>query len=98
MKCPAIFKKGNKLCGAELQTKRTMANGNKVTRDRYCPRCKSRFATLEQFWIDINKAELFHSEEIQKLEIRISTLSDSLSTYQDLFRGFKQALDKAGKK
>lgn len=92
MKCPKCKKP------SELQTKRTMANGNKVTRDRYCPRCKSRFVTIEQFWADVNQAELVHTEHANSLEASIQDLSDKLGVYQDLFRGLKQALDKAGKK
>ncbi len=44
MNCP------NQKCkGSKLQTKRTLANGSEVTREKFCPKCEGRFFTTEKF-------------------------------------------------
>ena len=91
MKCPKCKKP------SELQTKRTMANGNKVIRDRKCPRCKNRFVTVEQFQadIEISCSEVAHS--INVIELERDDLKERLQVHKDLFRGLGKALKEAGK-
>ena len=89
MKCPKCKKP------SALQTKRTMANGKDVTRDRYCPKCKGRFVTIERFDIDIAEADSRYERKIGELESINRALQHQLGEYADLFRGLKVAMDKA---
>jgi transcriptional regulator NrdR family protein len=91
MKCPKCKKP------TELQTKRTLANGRTVKRERYCCKCKSRFVSFEQFQADIDKAKEDQSEYVRRLAVISEQRLEALNEYSDLFRGLRQALDKAGK-
>lgn len=95
MKCP--YMKGKKPCGGELHTKRTLANGNKVTRERYCPKCKNRFMTVEQFDSDIWAEKAAGQERYTSQEKKIHALDLELEFYRNIFRGLKSAVEKATK-
>ena len=90
MKCP----KCKKL--TTLLTKRTMANGNKVIRNRQCPRCKNRFVTVEQFQsdIEVSRSEAIH--QIVSVESERDNFSHQLDVYRELFRGLGKAVKGAG--
>ena len=99
MKCPTLMKKkpwGS--CGAELQTKRTLANGTKVRRERVCPKCHARFWTVEQFENDMAKTEFGHSEQVRVHAQEIRELQNQLGEYDSLFLGVQTMMDKAGKR
>jgi len=89
MKCPKCKKP------SDLQTKRTMANGGGVTRDRYCRKCKGRFVTTERFDLDIAEADSRYERKIGELESINQALQHQLGEYAELFRGLKIAMDKA---
>ena len=91
MKCPKCKKP------SELQTKRTMANGNKVIRDRKCSLCKNRFVTVEQFQSDIEVSRSEVIEQMVSVETKRDNLSQQLDVYRELFRGLGKALKEAGK-
>jgi transcriptional regulator NrdR family protein len=91
MKCPKCKKP------SELQTKRTMANGREVTRERFCPKCKDRFITIERFDTDIADSESRYQRKIDEQERQGQALQSRLDEYGDLFRGLKMAMDQAGK-
>ena len=91
MKCPKCKK------SSELQTKRTMANGHKVIRNRYCPCCKNRFVTVEQFQSDIEASRSEAIEQMASIETEKDNLSQQLNGYRELFRGLGKALKEVGK-
>jgi transcriptional regulator NrdR family protein len=93
MKCPSM--KGKKPCGGELHTKRTLANGNKVTRERYCPKCKNRLMTIEQFETDIQQAEVSRNEQIRSADQENLELRSQLDEYKELLLSFRNLLEKA---
>lgn len=92
MKCPKCRKP------SKLQTKRTLANGREVRRDRYCRKCKNRFITIERFDTDIADADSRYERRIGELESNNRSLKYQLEVYRDVLRSFKIALDKAGEK
>jgi transcriptional regulator NrdR family protein len=94
MKCPAT--KGRKICGAELQTRRTLANGTSVRRERLCPRCGKRMFTIERFESDIEAAKVREQQRISELEAEIRRLADEIESSEDVFRGLKAAIERAG--
>jgi transcriptional regulator NrdR family protein len=95
MKCPHI--KGKKPCGGELLTKRTLANGNKVTRERYCPKCRNRFMTIEQFERDIEAEKARGRERITEMEREIQRLAGEIESNEEIFRGLKAAMERAAR-
>lgn len=97
MKCPAILKR-KKPCGAELLTKRTLANGKEVRRERYCPRCKNRFTTIERFEIDIKAMDLAYTTQFEKIAAARDEMELRIMEYNNVLIGFKSLIDKAGKK
>ena len=92
MKCPKCKNPSN------LQTKRTMANGKEVSRDRYCQKCRGRFVTVERFSGDIAEADLRHERKIGELQSNNLELQRRLEEYADLFRGLKVAMDNSARK
>ena len=74
-----------------------MANGRSVTRDRYCPRCRNRFTTVEQFAQDIRSAEQKQQEQVHDLNEEIHSLNSQLSEHSTLFTALGNAIKKAGK-
>jgi transcriptional regulator NrdR family protein len=98
MKCPSIIKgkkKETRTCGAELQTKRTLANGTKVRRERACPKCGTRLWTVEQFEINLQEAEFAISEERRRATQEIRNLQEQISEHENFFLGFRDLMDKA---
>jgi len=92
MKCPKCKKP------FELQTKRTMASGREVTRERFCPKCRSRFITIERFDTDIAEHDSQYEREIGELESNNQALEYQIKGYTDIFIGIKNAMDIAVKK
>ena len=99
MKCPTITKKKGSAgtCGAELQTKRTLANGAKVRRERVCPKCHARFWTVEQFEVNIAEVEFKHSEQVRIHAQETRDLQSKIGEYESLFLGFRNMMDKAAR-
>lgn len=91
MKCPKCKKP------SELQTKRTMANGREVTRERFCVKCKNRFITIERFDTDIAEHDSEYERQLNVFKQNYGIVKNRLSEYDDLFIGLKLAIDKAGK-
>lgn len=91
MKCPKCKK------SSELQTKRTKANGREVVRERYCPKCKNRFITIERFDTDIAAAESRYERRIHELEQNNEALKEEIMDHNDLFRGFRDAMANASR-
>lgn len=88
MKCPSCKKKP-----VELVTKRTLASGRAVTRERYCPKCKNRFYTLEQFVKDLKEKDEAREKEfsdlrlkLQKVESRNSEIMEGLAAFNNLLK------------
>jgi transcriptional regulator NrdR family protein len=96
MKCPSM--KGKKVCGAELQTRRTLANGTSVRRERLCPRCGKRLFTIERLESDIQAAKIRELQRIADLESDIQRLAAQIESYEDLFSGLKAAMERVGRK
>lgn len=92
MKCPKCKKP------SELQTKRTKANGREVVRERYCPKCRQRFITIERFDTDIAEAESKYERKIRDLEQNNEALKENLQEHTDLFLGLRNAMENAEKK
>lgn len=82
MKCPIPKCKKT---GHDLQVKRTLANGTEVKRERYCPKCKNTFFTIECFQAQI--AELY-----SKYEHRNQLLEDDRDSLQQQIDIFKEGL------
>ncbi len=99
--CPTIIKgkkKGQEsTCGAELQTKRTLANGTKVRRERYCPKCGARIWTVEQFETDMAAAEMKRTEQTMNLAQQIRDLNSRIGEYESFFIGLRTVLGNVGK-
>jgi len=102
MKCPTIIKGKKKgsagTCGAELQTKRTLANGTKVRRERACPKCHARFWTVEQFEKDIEATEIQHKDQVDKLGRMRQDAFDEMEEYCYVLNCLQGAMEKAGKR
>lgn len=81
MKCPH-----HKKNPPDLQTRRTLANGKEVVRDRYCPKCKKYIRTIEKFQTDILKEESLISSRIQGLNDKNQTLRQELGSIKDVWR------------
>jgi transcriptional regulator NrdR family protein len=96
VKCPYI--KGKKPCGGGLLTKRTLANGNKVTRERYCPKCRNRFMTVEQFDSHIWAEKAKEQERVLRLEKKMQDLDLELEFYRNIFINLKSAVERAAKR
>lgn len=94
MKCPSIIK-GKKPCGADLQTRRTLANGTEVRRERLCPKCGKQLFTVEHFESDIEAAEVRHRQRLSDLEAEIQRLSAEIERTEEVFRGLKAAIERA---
>lgn len=91
MTCPKCKKP------SELQTKRTKANGREVVRERYCPKCKNRFITIERFDTDIAGAESKYERRLRELEQNNEALKEEIMDHNDLFRGLRDAMDNASR-
>ena len=91
MKCPKCKKP------TSLQTKRTLAHGSRVTRDRQCPRCKTRFVTVEQFQTDIEAAKVEVSSLLTSLDADKANLGVELEGLKQIFRAFGRAVKEASK-
>lgn len=79
MKCPK--------CKKNLQTKRTIATQDFVTRERYCGKCKNVHITIELFKdnyekeLDGAKEKMLNAEEkIEKTEDKYSRLTEAIRT------------------
>jgi transcriptional regulator NrdR family protein len=92
MKCPKCKKP------SDLYTKKTLANGREVVRHRFCRKCKGRFVTIERFDTNIAEVESQYERRIQKTEIDNQSLESQIEGYRDLFKVFKQTMDRANAK
>lgn len=92
MKCPKCKKP------SELQTKRTLANGREVTRERYCRKCKNKFITIERFDKDIAEEQSKYERKISILEQEKDALEHQLNNVKEIFRGFKSFMDISAKR
>ena len=79
MKCPK--------CKKNLQTKRTTAGTDKVSRERYCAKCKTPLKTIELFKMDFDK--MIHDAESETMtakgqaeyaQNKYSTLKEAIKT------------------
>lgn len=86
MKCPnpKCKKKG------ELKTKRTVATGRTVSRERVCPACGERCTTVEMFYIDwkidLNEKESKERELISLLNEKTNQLESLTYHFQQIFK------------
>ncbi len=88
MKCPKCKKP------SELQTKRTIANGRSVKRERYCERCKQRFYTTEMFETDIETENTRFENTIAELNSKISSKEAEIKNIAGALLSFKALLGK----
>ncbi len=86
MKCPnpKCKKKG------ELRTKRTIANGRTVQRERICPACGQRADTIEMFRADWDEDIRKRAKELQTLRGDLNEKADQLESlthhFQQIFK------------
>lgn len=73
MKCPKCKKP------SELQTKRTLANGRSVARERHCPKCRGQFWTTELFDMDVQEQTLKHKKDVEELVHKYTESNSQLS-------------------
>jgi len=66
-----------------------------VTRERYCPKCRNRFMTVERFVLDTEEANRKSMEALHALDIEKMDLADRLREYEDLLGSFHKLMDKA---
>lgn len=92
MKCPKCKK------SSELRTKRTLANGREVTRERYCQKCRGRFSTIEKFHSDIAEAESEHQRQLLKLEEKNRALDLRVEEMESIFRNMNQVMERCREK
>lgn len=88
MKCPKCKK------SSELQTKRTIANGKSVKRERYCKKCKQRFYTTEMFDADIETENSRFENTIAELDSKISSKETEIKNITGALLSFKTLLGK----
>ena len=88
MKCPKCKKT------SELQTKRTIANGRSVKRERYCKKCKQRFYTTEMFDTDIEAENSRFENVIAELNSKISSKETEIKNITGALLSFKALLGK----
>ena len=88
MKCPKCKKT------SELQTKRTIANGRSVKRERYCKRCRQRFYTTEMFDIDIETESSRFKNTVTELNSKISSKETEIKNITGALLSFKSLLGK----
>lgn len=88
MKCPKCKKP------SELQTKRTIANGRSVKRERYCKKCKQRFYTTEMFDTDIETENSRFENTIMELNSKISSKETEIKNITSALLSFKTLLGK----
>ena len=62
----------------KLETKRTLAEGRQVRREKYCPKCHTRLYTIETFLED-------HERQIAKYHGQLRDLSDKALAAQDKY-------------
>lgn len=89
MKCqnPKCKKKG------KLRTRRTIASGRTVQRERYCPACGQRDDTVEMFVQDLNETRLVFDTEVRMLRSELQEKTDQL---ESLLYHFKQIFEICG--
>ncbi|MDG7041846.1 MAG: hypothetical protein JRN22_02205 [Nitrososphaerota archaeon] len=84
MNCPKCKKE------TSLQTKRTLADGRRVRREKYCPKCHTRLYTVEMFQED-------DEARIAKYHSQLRELSDKALAaeehYKNLQSHIKAVLD-----
>ncbi|OGW22918.1 MAG: hypothetical protein A2X55_07840 [Nitrospirae bacterium GWB2_47_37] len=86
MKCPnpKCKKKG------DLQTKRTIAAGRTVQRERHCPVCGERCMTIEMFSEDFNQNRRDNEYKLNELRGKLSETTDKLESltfhFQQIFK------------
>lgn len=88
MKCPKCKK------ASELQTKRTIANGKSVKRERYCKKCKQRFYTTEMFDTDIETENSRFENAIAELDSKIFSKETEIKNITGALLSFKALLGK----
>ncbi|MBI5748489.1 MAG: hypothetical protein HZA00_05130 [Nitrospinae bacterium] len=88
MKCPKCKKP------SELQTKRTIANGRGVKRERCCKKCKQRFYTTEMFDTDIETENSKFEKMIEELNNRLSSKETEVKNITGALLNFKALLGK----
>ncbi len=76
MKCPnpKCKKKG------ELRTRRTIANGRTVSRERYCASCGQRADTIEMFVSDVDDTRRAYDTEVRSLKETLEEKTDQLES------------------
>lgn len=84
MHCPKCKKETN------LQTKRTVAEGPKVRREKFCPKCHSRFYTIEIFLDDHEAMIARHAGQLRE---QIDKAQGLESNYNELKRHIAAVLD-----
>jgi hypothetical protein len=89
MKCPKCKKP------SELQTKRTLANGREVTRERYCSKCRNRFITIERLDTDIAEHDSQYERKIGELGSNNQALKAKIEEYREVFIGFRNVMEYA---
>lgn len=88
MKCPKCKKT------SELQTKRTIANGKSVKRERYCKRCRQRFYTTEMFDADIETENSRFENTVAEINRKLSSKETEIKNITGALLGFKALLGK----
>lgn len=88
MNCPKCKKP------SELQTRRTIANGRGVKRERYCKKCKQRFYTTEMFDADIEIENSKFENTIAELNSKLSSKETEIKNITGALLSFKSLLGK----
>jgi transcriptional regulator NrdR family protein len=89
MNCPNPKCKG----GKRISTKRTFDEGTQIRREKFCPKCKTKFMTIEF-------TEQAYSSKIKDLDKKISDLASESRErqykYNDLTSHLKEIITAAG--
>ncbi|MDA8326557.1 MAG: hypothetical protein M0033_10110 [Nitrospiraceae bacterium] len=71
MNCPKCKKT------TKLETKRTLAEGRQVKREKYCPKCNTRFYTIEVFQDDQEAMIAKYHGQLKELDTIATTAQGS---------------------
>lgn len=81
MRCP------NKKCrGNKLQTKRTFDNGSSTKREKYCPKCKGRFFSIEISEQDHQTIINDRADVVRNAELKADQAEERYIEVQDAVR------------
>lgn len=92
MRCP------NKKCrGNKLQTKRTFDNGTSTKREKYCPKCRNRFYSIEISEDDYQQITNDRAEVVRTAELKADRAEEKFEEVQEAVKVLFRLTD-TGKK